>query len=118
MYVDKIERVGPLIGALEALMFFRQEELGNYINTGDFMNPQEIDKLKSMDLATRRMTLKSTIFSYFQGLYNYLGKAQAVNECLFRLIVCSAFGEIVSNLASFMTHFKAIFGGNMTVMAL
>ena len=62
--------------------------------------------------------LRSIIYTHFRDLYQYIGKSQPINECLFRLIVCLAFGEIVANLGSFMTHFKALFAGRIGVTDL
>jgi hypothetical protein len=42
---------------------------------------------------------------------------QQLNECMFRLLICSAFGEIVYNLQSFLGHFK-IFQGKSTIKDL
>lgn len=62
--------------------------------------------------------IKSNIYNAYRHLFQYVGRSQAINECLFRLIICSAFGEIVANLPSFMTYFKGIFEGKTAVKDL
>lgn len=117
LYIERIHLIRAVVGAVEGLICFRREELGEAAPMTEFLYPGEIEKYKTMDILNRRITIRTVLYNHYKEMLAALGglNQQPYNECMFRLLVCSALAEIVYNIELFMAHFKAFQGKKATL---